>query len=65
MTEALATVDMSKAGAYAPLYAELRGDIALSEQKLELAKSAYAEALDGDRDYVDRNAIQRKLDALK
>jgi predicted negative regulator of RcsB-dependent stress response len=65
MTEALATLDMSKAGAYAPLYAELRGDIALSEQKLELAKSAYAEALDGDRDYVDRNAIQRKLDALK
>lgn len=50
--------------AYAPLYHELRGDIALSQSDQEQARDAYTQALAQDADYLNRDAIQRKLDAL-
>ncbi len=61
---ALALLDAQAGPAFAPLYAELKGDIAVALEDVSLAKTAYAEALAADYDYIDRAAVQRKLDAL-
>lgn len=50
--------------AFAPLYAELRGDIATARGNLSLARSAYSSALASEQNYVDRGAVERKLGAL-
>ncbi len=55
----------SDAGSYAPLYAELRGDIALSQGNRSAARSAYQQALQSlGPDAVDRDGLQHKLDDL-
>ncbi len=46
------------------LYAELQGDLAVSQGDTDAARAAYTLALSQDADYVNRDAIQRKLDAL-
>ena len=52
-------------GSYAPLYAELRGDIALSKGDRSGARSAYQKALQAlGADSADRDGLQRKLDDL-
>jgi len=62
--EALLQLD-GDAGSYAPLYAELRGDIKLSQGDRGAARGAYQQALQslGDNT-VGRDGLQRKLDDL-
>ncbi|WP_029920929.1 YfgM family protein [Nevskia soli] len=53
------------AGTYAPLYAELRGDIKLSQGDRAAARGAYEQALQASAaDAVSRDGLQRKLDDL-
>ncbi|MFI4978731.1 MAG: YfgM family protein [Nevskiales bacterium] len=53
------------AGTYAPLYAELRGDIKLSQGDRAAARGAYEQALQASAaDAVGRSGLQRKLDDL-
>lgn len=54
----------AEAGAYTPVYQDLKGDIALAQGDTDTARSAYEQALASDAQFIDRNAIQRKLDAL-
>lgn len=61
--EALGVLEQPVAG-YEPLYFELRGDIASAQSQPDTAREAYAKALADDADYLNREAIQRKLDAL-
>lgn len=54
------------AGGYAPLYAEMRGDIKLSQGDRGAARDAYQQALQalGTDTAVNRDGLQRKLDDL-
>ena len=53
------------ADSYAPLYAELRGDIALSQGDRSTARGDYQKALQAlGADSADRDGLQRKLDDL-
>jgi len=62
--EALKQLD-GEAGTYAPLYAELRGDIKLSQGDSSAARGAYQQALQSlSPDDVGRDGLQRKLDDL-
>ncbi len=62
--EALKQLD-GDAGTYAPLYAELRGDIKLSQGDSSAARGAYQQALQSlAPDAVGRDGLQRKLDDL-
>ncbi len=63
--EALALLDAKHAQAFAPLYADLRGDVFAAQGKAADARAAYRIALDKsppDGNY--RNVVQIKLDAL-
>lgn len=52
-------------GSYAPLYAELRGDLALARGDREAAAAAYREALAiGEEGVVDRALLEMKLNDL-
>lgn len=62
---ALDSLNGADAGAFAPLYAELRGDAELKLGKTEEARSAYQQALAGWDDKLgDRSLVQMKLDGL-
>jgi len=62
--EALKQLD-GDAGAYAPLYDELRGDIKLSQGDRNAARGAYQQALQTlGPDAVNREGLQHKLDDL-
>ena len=63
--EALALLDAKHAQAFAPLYADLRGDVLAAQGKLAEARAAYKLALGkslANSNY--RNVVQIKLDAL-
>lgn len=62
---ALATLD-GEAGAFAPLYEELRGDILLSKGDRDAARSAYRKALDaaGGDSAANHELLQQKFDDL-
>jgi predicted negative regulator of RcsB-dependent stress response len=63
--EALALLDAKHAQAFAPLYADLRGDVLAAQGKPEEARAAYKLALDkGLPNSNYRNVVQIKLDAL-
>ena len=62
---ALQLLDQASDNGFTPLYAELKGDIAVSKGDSEAARLAYQSALESPAGYVDQNAIQQKLDALK
>lgn len=63
--EATAVVTVREPGRYAPLYAELRGDLALARGDREAAIAAYREALAGpDQGIADRALLEMKLDDL-
>jgi len=53
-----------KMEAYAPVYQELRGDIYVAKMQPDLAKTAYAAALESLGDNGDRQILQMKLDDL-
>ena len=61
---ALAELDAGGDNAYAPLYQELRGDIAAAQGDAETARTAYEQALASDVEYIDRGGVERKLSAL-
>lgn len=61
--EALKLLD-TDAQAYAALYAELRGDILLSQGQPEAARAAYEQALQRLAPDADPQLLQRKLDDL-
>lgn len=62
--EALKQLD-GEAGSYSPLFAELRGDIKLSQGDRGAARGAYQQALQLlPADSVGRDGLQRKLDDL-
>ncbi len=50
--------------AFAPAFAELRGDIERQKGNAQAARAAYQQALDSGVDYIDRAGLQRKLDDL-
>jgi len=63
--EALALLDAKHAPAFAPLYADLRGDVLAAQGKAAEARAAYKLALEKippNSNY--RNVVQIKLDAL-
>ena len=63
--EALTLLDAKHAQAFAPLYADLRGDVLAAQGMLAEARAAYKLALEKsppDSNY--RNVVQIKLDAL-
>ena len=60
---ALSTLEQ-EAGAYAGLFAELQGDIALSQGDAEAARGHWQAALLAQPQVVDPNLVQRTLDAL-
>lgn len=63
--EALALLDAKHAPAFAPLYADLRGDVLAAQGKLAEARAAYKLALEkGLPNSNYRNVVQIKLDAL-
>jgi predicted negative regulator of RcsB-dependent stress response len=63
--EALALLDAKHAQAFAPLYADLRGDVLAAQGKLAEARAAYRLALEkGLPNSNYRNVVQIKLDAL-
>ena len=63
--EALALLDAKHAQAFAPLYADLRGDVLAAQGKLAEARAAYKLALEkGLPNSNYRNVVQIKLDAL-
>lgn len=52
-------------GSFAPLYADIRGDIFAAEGDLAAARTVYRQALEaGEAGVIDRNFVQMKLDAL-
>lgn len=61
---AMSTLGAAESGAYAGLYAELKGDIALSSGDKDAAREHWQAALQAEPQVVDPNLIQRKLDAL-
>lgn len=65
LDEAAALVDGAEAGRYAPLFAELRGDLAVARGDTDAAAAAYRDALSAPADgVVDRALIEMKLDDL-
>jgi predicted negative regulator of RcsB-dependent stress response len=65
LEEAAATLQVEGAGPFAPLYAELRGDLALARGDHAAAIIAYREALaSGDEEIVDRAILELKLNDL-
>jgi len=63
--EALALLDAKHGQAFAPLYADLRGDILAAQGKPAEARAAYKRALDKSLPNSNyRNVVQIKLDAL-
>ncbi|HEV8259854.1 MAG TPA: tetratricopeptide repeat protein [Burkholderiales bacterium] len=63
--EALALLDAKHANAFAPLYADLRGDVLAAQGKLAEARAAYKLALEKSLPNSNyRNVVQIKLDAL-
>ena len=62
--EALALLEEAPDNGYAPLYSNLKGDIAAAAGDLETARAAYQMALASNADYIDNNTVQQKLDAL-
>jgi predicted negative regulator of RcsB-dependent stress response len=61
---ALASLTIKKKDPFAPLIAELRGDILLSEGKRADARAAYQAALDLSPENAARAQVQQKLDDL-
>lgn len=62
---ALETLGSKDAGGFAPLYAELRGDIYQKLGKTDEARAAYQQSLDAWTDELgDRSLVKMKLDAL-
>jgi predicted negative regulator of RcsB-dependent stress response len=60
-----ATLLVADPGPFAPLYAELRGDLALARGDREAAVAAYSEALaSGDENIIDRAMLEMKLNDL-
>lgn len=60
-----ATLLVADTGPFAPLYAELRGDLALARGDRETAVAAYREALaSGDDNIIDRAMLEMKLNDL-
>ena len=53
-----------KPGSFAPLFAELRGDIYAGQGRREEARKAYAEALEGEIAPEQRAAVELKLNDL-
>lgn len=63
--DALKLLDEKDAGSFASLYAELRGDIKLSQGDRAAAAAAYRQALEqAPADTAVRSALQQKLDDL-
>ncbi len=63
--EALALLDAKHAQAFAPLYADLRGDVLAAQGKPAEARAAYKLALEKSLPNSNyRNVVQIKLDAL-
>ena len=63
--EALALLDAKHSQAFAPLYADLRGDVLTAQGKPAEARAAYKRALEkGLPNSNYRNVVQIKLDAL-
>jgi len=63
--EALALLDAKHSQAFAPLYADLRGDVLSAQGKPAEARAAYKRALEkGLPNSNYRNVVQIKLDAL-
>jgi predicted negative regulator of RcsB-dependent stress response len=57
-----ATLAIEDEGAFAPLFAEVRGDVAFARGDLATAREAYQTALDGMVDGVgDRQSVEMKL----
>lgn len=53
-----------EAGAYTPLFDEIRGDAYAAMGQAQQAQDAYSKALDSDGTAVDRNFVQVKMSAL-
>ena len=64
LADAQAVVASARQGAFSPLYAVLRGDLAAAASDAEAARTAYEEALASDSDYLDQASVERKLAAL-
>lgn len=65
MDRAARLVQVTDAGRYAPLYAELRGDVAVARGDRDAAVAAYRDALAGAADGIaDGAMIRMKLDDL-
>ncbi len=62
--EAVALLDGAPDNSYAPLYSDLKGDIAAAAGDLDAARAAYQTVLASNADYIDNNSVQQKLDAL-
>jgi predicted negative regulator of RcsB-dependent stress response len=63
--DALAILDAKHPAPFAPLYADLRGDVFAAQGKLEDARAAYKLALEKSQPGSNyRNVVQIKLDAL-
>ena len=63
--DALATLKVADAEAFAPAYAELRGDVLASQGHAGAARDAYASALEGYRKQgTDTSLLQMKIDEL-
>jgi predicted negative regulator of RcsB-dependent stress response len=63
--EALALLDAKHAQPFAPLYADLRGDVLAAQGKLAEARAAYKLVLEKSLPSSNyRNVVQIKLDAL-
>ena len=57
-----ATLDTDDEGAFAPLFAEVRGDVAYARGDLDAARAAYQRAMDGMVQGVgDRQSVEMKL----
>lgn len=53
-----------EAGAYASIYAEIRGDIAVARQQPDTARNEYQQALQGATDPLRRRLLEMKLAEL-
>jgi predicted negative regulator of RcsB-dependent stress response len=63
--EALDVLRLDRAGAFAPRFHELRGDVFAGRGETEAAREEYSLALAGDApDVIDSQLVQFKLDAL-
>lgn len=62
--EALKLLDLPDGDAFAPLYAELRGDILFARGDRDGARAAYEKALQLGPAAAGRDGLQRKLDDL-